>query len=143
MKTQNLPPHINFDDNVILFDGVCKLCNGWSRFILKYDINHIFKLASVQSEKGKDILKYLGMPTEHFDTMLYLQGEKVYKKSTAFFNIVRLLPFPISLLSVFRIIPLPIRDWMYDRVALNRYYLFGMYEQCVLPEEKHRNRFLE
>ncbi|AXI02946.1 thiol-disulfide oxidoreductase DCC family protein [Aquirhabdus parva] len=136
------PPHMKANDKVILYDGVCKLCNAWSIFIIKYDRAHAFKLASVQSPEGQALLKYFNMPTTHFDTMLYIENNTAYSKSTAFLNIVRLLPTPFNLLKVLRFIPTPLRDWCYDRVALNRYRLFGKYDQCVAPSPEHQQRFL-
>lgn len=128
----NLPQLVNKDDKVILFDAVCVLCTGWARFILKFDRECIFKVASVQSKEGQAILKHLGMPTTTFDTMLYIEGDKVYKKSTAVLNIARLLPYPFRILSVFRIVPIYLRDWIYARIALNRYFIFGKRAQCTV-----------
>ncbi len=118
------------------------ICNAWSIFIIKYDQAHIFKLASVQSPEGQALLKYFNMPTTHFDTMLFIENNTAYSKSTAFLNIVRLLPPHFSFLKVLRFIPVSLRDWCYDRVALNRYRLFGKYDQCLVPPPKHRQRFL-
>lgn len=80
----NLPPNIKENDQVILFDGVCKLCNVWSNFIIKHDTKHKFKLCSVQFPEGQKILKYFNLPTEYFDTMLYVEGVRFYQKSDAF-----------------------------------------------------------
>ena len=135
-------PYITAEDNLILFDGVCKLCHGWSRFIIKYGRNHVFKLTTVQSKQGQAILEYLDMPTSHFDTMLYIENNKAYEKSTAFLRVVKKLPYPFKLLQVFYLIPRFIRDWFYDRIALNRYRLFGKYSECLLPSADHNNRFL-
>jgi len=129
-------------DKVILFDGVCKLCNAWSNFILKYDTQHVFKLASVQSDAGQAILRHYGYPLDHFDTMLLVDQGVAHAKSTAFLNIVRQLPLPFKLLTIGRFIPRPIRDWLYDRVAQNRYRIFGRYYQCVMPSPAHAGRFL-
>lgn len=129
-------------DKVILFDGVCKLCNAWSNFILKYDTQHVFKLASVQSDAGQAILRHYGYPLDHFDTMLLVDQGVAYAKSTAFLNIVRQLPLPFKLLAIGRFIPRPIRDWLYDCIAQNRYRIFGRYDQCVMPSPAHAGRFL-
>ena len=74
MPVVKYPPYITENDCVILFDGVCKLCNAWSQFIIKYDTQQLFKLCSVQSPEGQSILKHFNMPTDHFDTMLYVEG---------------------------------------------------------------------
>ncbi len=138
-----MPPHMKTDDKVILFDGVCKLCHLWTRFIIQYDTQYVFKLATVQSDEGQAILKHFNMPTDRFDTMLLVDGESAYDKSTAFLNVVRLLPHPFKVVSVFRVIPRVIRDWLYDRIALNRYKIFGKYDQCMMPSASdHEKRFL-
>ena len=137
-----IPPHMRAEDKVILFDGVCRLCNAWSRFIIRFDRENVFKLASVQSPQGQAILQHFGLPTDYFETMLFVEGNMAYAKSTAFLNIVRLLPWPFNWLSAFRVVPKPIRDWCYDRIALNRYALFGRYDSCLLPTPDHDQRFL-
>ncbi len=142
MPQKNLPPCLDKNVNVILFDGVCKLCNGWAKFIIRYDKKQIFKLTSVQSQQGQAILRYFDMPTDEFNTMLLVSNNKSYEKSTAFFKVVKQLPMVFRMLIIFIIIPRPIRDWMYDRIALNRYKLFGKYDQCLLPIPDHENRFL-
>jgi predicted DCC family thiol-disulfide oxidoreductase YuxK len=141
-KTETLPPLVGPDDKLILFDGVCKLCNAWSNFIIKYDIDHQFKLASVQSTEGQAILKHFGYPTDFYDTMLVVEGNQSFEKSEAFFAVMRKLRFPWRLIMIFKILPLAIRDWLYLRVALNRYKLFGKYDYCTLPSADHEYRFL-
>jgi predicted DCC family thiol-disulfide oxidoreductase YuxK len=138
----SFPPFVNAGDQIILFDAVCKLCNRWSRFIIRFDKKHQFKLCSVQSEQGQAILQWFGYPLDEFETMLLIQGGQAITKSNAFFAIVKQLPFPWPLLTVFKILPQPLRDWCYDRIALNRYKLFGKYESCVLATADHERRFL-
>lgn len=135
-------PYIKNDDKIIMFDGECKLCNIWCKLVIKYDENHMFKLVPMQSEKGQAILIHLQQPTEYFETMLFIENNNIYHKSTAFLKIVRLLSFPINFLSVFKILPTFLRDFIYDHIARNRYKLFGKYEQCILPGEDHKNRYL-
>jgi predicted DCC family thiol-disulfide oxidoreductase YuxK len=137
-----LPPNISSTDKVILFDGVCKLCNAWSNFIIQHDHQHVYKLCSVQSDEGQKILKHFGLPTDVFDSMLYVEGDAVYKQSDAFFNVVTQLGFPWKVVCIFRIIPKPLRNWLYDRIALNRYRLFGKYDACLLPTADHEARYL-
>ena len=140
-KTES-PPYMTASDKVILFDGVCRLCNAWSQFIIKYDHNHLFKLASVQSEAGQSILTFLNMPTDHFDTMVYIESGKAYTRSDALIKITSQLDAPWRYFSIFRRLPIPLRDRLYDRIALNRYFLFGRYKQCLLPDPDHDQRFL-
>ena len=142
MASTDYPPNISANDRVILFDGVCKLCNFWSQFIIKYDVQHRFKLCSVQSPEGKKILAHFGMPTDYFETMLYVEGNQCFEKSDAFLKVMVQLKLPFRLFTIFELIPKSIRDWFYDRIALNRYALFGKYDRCILPEPDHQQRFL-
>ncbi len=143
MNEAKLPPYVKASDNIILFDGVCKLCNAWSNFIIKHDRKRKFILCSVQSEQGQEILRYFGFPTEYYDTMLYVEGNQCFKQSGAFLRIVAKLDYPWKAASVFKLIPKAARDWLYDRIALNRYRLFGKYDYCSLPTADHEARFLD
>jgi predicted DCC family thiol-disulfide oxidoreductase YuxK len=138
----DLPPNINATDKIILFDGVCKLCNAWSNFIIQHDHKHAFKLCSVQSDEGQKILKHFGLSTDVYESMLVVEGDAVYKQSDAFFQVVSKLGYPWKLACVFQMIPKPLRNWLYDRIALNRYRLFGKYDVCLLPTADHEDRYL-
>lgn len=137
-----LPPHIRPNDRVVLFDGVCKLCRGWCRFLIRHDPQVKIKLCSVQSAEGQDILSWLGLPADAFTTMLYLQGNRLYCKSDAFLEIVCQLPRPWCYLRYLDVVPKGLRDWCYDRIALNRYRIFGRYQQCRLPSAEENAHFL-
>ena len=138
----NTAPGVSAQDRVVLFDGVCKLCNAWSRFLIRFDRGRRFTLASVQSPEGLAILRWYGLPTESYDTMLLVEGPRLYTRSTAFIRVMAQLPFPWPLVAVVWIIPPFIRNWLYDRIALNRYRLFGRFEACVLAPPDHAARFL-
>jgi len=136
------PPYMGENDQVILFDGVCKLCNAWSNFIIRHDKSHEFKLSSVQSKEGKEILRYFNYPTDTYGTMLVVYGSRCLKKSDAFFYVMRILGFPWRLILFFQVIPRRLRNWLYDRIALNRYKLFGKYDYCSLPTPDHEKRYI-
>jgi predicted DCC family thiol-disulfide oxidoreductase YuxK len=142
MNSTNLPPNVSATDQVILFDGVCKLCNAWSNFIIKHDHQHVFKLCSVQSREGQKILKHFGLPTDVYESMLYVEGDKFYTQSDAFFQVIGKLGYPWKVVCLFWLIPKPMRNWLYDRIALNRYRLFGKYDVCLLPTADHKARYL-
>ncbi|WP_236171842.1 thiol-disulfide oxidoreductase DCC family protein [Pseudomonas pseudonitroreducens] len=137
-----LPPNMQPDDKVVLFDGTCRLCNGWSRFLLQHDRKQRVKLCSVQSAEGQAILDWFGLPTEYFDTMLYVDGREGFERSDAFLRVIGQLPAPWNWLRVLWLIPRPLRDWCYDRIALNRYRLFGREDVCLVPSPQYRGRFL-
>ena len=140
---KTIPPYMGEEDKVILFDGVCKLCNAWSKFITRFDKHKTFKLASVQSSQGQEILKHFNMPTDSFETMLYIEGNNPFMKSNAFLEIMLTLGWPWKIFYINKMLPRPLRDWLYDRIALNRYTIFGKYDSCLLPAAEHEHRFLK
>ncbi len=129
-------------DRVILFDDVCRLCNGWAKWIIKVDKDYQFKLCSVQSETGQAILTHLTYPTDSFDTMIVIGDGQVYEKSDAFFSIMKTLGAPYNLLTIGKIIPGYIRNWLYDRIALNRYQWFGRLDTCSIDLLLDEKRFI-
>lgn len=136
-------PGIDDGDNVVLFDAVCKLCSGWSRFLIRHDARHAFKLATVQSEEGKAILRWCGLPTDEYDTLVLVEGNRFYVRSAAVIRVLARLPLPWKLGALVWVIPRPLRDWAYDKVARNRYALFGKYDSCMVPTPDHHARFLK
>jgi len=128
---------------VVLFDGTCKLCNGWAKFIIRHDRAHRIKLATVQSAEGQALLEWAGLPQHEFSTIVLIADNQSYVRSDAMFRIFARLPAPWRWLRFARIIPGPFRDWMYDKIALNRYRLFGQYDACHMPPPDHRDRFLK
>jgi len=140
--TQHLPPKVEQSDQVVLFDGQCKLCTGWSRFLIRFDKRRKFKLCAVQSEEGQAILAWFDLPTDDFTTMLLVQGDKALTKTDAFIAVIGQLPFPWKVVRVVKLIPKRIRDWIYDRIASRRHTIFGKYDSCVLPTPDDEDRFL-
>jgi predicted DCC family thiol-disulfide oxidoreductase YuxK len=136
------PPLLRPGESVALFDGTCKLCNGWAKFIIHYDRRLNIKLATVQSAQGQQLLKWAGLPQDEFKTIVFITGDRFYVRSDAMFRILARLPPPWRWLCLARVIPGPLRDWMYDKIALNRYRLFGRYDTCRLPEADDKGRFL-
>lgn len=139
---EDLAPYLQEGDRVVLFDGVCRLCSAWARFLLRFDRECRFKLATVQSEEGQAILSFFGLPLDQYETMLLVEGNQVFGKSDGLLRIIKQLPFPWPILGCFRLIPRPVRDWVYDRVARNRYRLFGKRDVCVVPDKADEQRFL-
>jgi predicted DCC family thiol-disulfide oxidoreductase YuxK len=138
----SLPAGFARRDRTLLFDGVCNLCNGWVRFVIARDPAARLRLAAVQSPAGQAILAACGLSTEDFDTMVFVEDGKAYLKSAAFLRAVRYLSFPWPWLAAGLAVPRPLRDWLYDRVASNRYRLFGRQESCMMPTPEIRSRFL-
>ncbi|MCL4693694.1 MAG: thiol-disulfide oxidoreductase DCC family protein [Candidatus Hydrogenedentes bacterium] len=128
---------------VLLFDGVCNLCNKAVQFIIKRDKDALFRFASLQSDAGQALLNQHDLPTEDFDTMVYLEGDSVYTRSTAGLRIARRLGGLWPLLYAFIVIPRPIRDAVYGVIVRNRYRWFGKRDDCMVPTPDLRARFLE
>ncbi|MGX5202507.1 thiol-disulfide oxidoreductase DCC family protein [Aliikangiella sp. IMCC44632] len=142
MQTKLLPPHIGATDKVVLFDGVCKVCTAWSKFLIKYDKQQLFKFCSVQSTEGKAVLTHFGLSPRAYETMLYVEGALCLQKSNAFLAVMMKLGYPWKFAGVFYLIPKRLRDWCYDRIALNRYKIFGQHDECLLPTPEHKARFI-
>ncbi|QLG50806.1 thiol-disulfide oxidoreductase DCC family protein [Natrinema halophilum] len=124
------------DDNpVILFDGVCNLCNGFVQFILPRDTDGIFRFASLQSDVGTELLAEHGLPTDELESIVLIEGDDHYVKSDAVIRIARLLGGVYTLMGPFRYVPRAIRDRAYDFVAARRYRWFGKKEQCAMPPQ--------
>jgi predicted DCC family thiol-disulfide oxidoreductase YuxK len=127
---------------ILLFDGVCNLCNASVQWVLKRDKKGVFKFAALQSETGQAFLKKFGFSSENFDTVVLVDGERIFTRSDAPLEIVRRLGGFWSLLLVFKIIPRPVRNAVYDWVARNRYRWFGRKEECMLPRPEWKERFV-
>jgi predicted DCC family thiol-disulfide oxidoreductase YuxK len=129
------------EQSIILFDGVCNLCNSSVNTIIDLDTKKRFRFSSLQSDKGIDILKRHQINATP-ETIILVQDGRVFQKSGAVLRICRSLIFPMPLLFIFIIIPAIIRDGVYDIVAANRYRWFGKKDQCRLPTPELKERFL-
>ncbi|NBI27500.1 thiol-disulfide oxidoreductase DCC family protein [Chengkuizengella marina] len=128
--------------SILLFDGVCNLCNGVVQFILPRVRGNI-KFASLQSNIGQKLLKQYNLNTKEISTIVLIQGNKTYTKSSAALRLCLLLKNLWPILFAFIIIPKSIRDVVYDWIAKNRYRWFGKSEQCLIPSKENREKFLE
>ena len=119
---------------VILFDGVCKLCNRSVNFILRIDRQGRLKLAALQSDYGRKVLERHGRKSGPLDSMMLLEGERLTTKSTAVIRISKYLGGAWPLCMIMLIIPRFIRNFLYAIIAKNRYQWFGRYDTCPLPD---------
>ena len=126
---------------VVLFDGVCKLCNGSVNFIVERDPKGRLKLASLQSNYGRAVLKEHGKNPDAMDSMMLLEGQRLTVKSTAVIRILKYLGGAWPLCMIALIVPRFIRDFIYDIIAKNRYKWFGKYDTCRLPDPELEDRF--
>lgn len=129
--------------SIVLFDGVCNLCNGLVQFIIKNDPKGKFRFASLQSEAGQLLLKNLGLKTDDFDTFVLVRGDQYFVRSTAALRVLNELGGMWKLFSVFWIFPAPLRDFFYNVIANSRYKLFGRRESCMVSTAELKQRFLD
>jgi len=129
-------------ESVVLFDGVCNLCNGIVNFLIDADSCRRLKFASLQSEVGQQILTQFGMDTADFDTFVFYSKGRIYTRSRAALEVVRQLGGPWQLAYVAVIIPPLLRDVIYRWVSANRYRWFGKRDACRMPTPELRSRFL-
>ena len=133
----------NIPHPVILFDGVCNLCNASVQYVIKHDKKKLFRFASLQSSFGESVLKQYDLPVNTFNSFILLSDNKIYTRSTAALLVAKKLSGLIKLFYGFIIIPKFIRDFVYDVIAKNRYKWFGIKQTCMVPTPEQRNRFLE
>ena len=131
------------DKKIILFDGLCNLCDSAVQFIIKHDKKDVFRFISLQSDLGKKITNYLGINTTNLDSIiLYQPGYAYYYKSEAVFEIAKELGGIYSLSTIFSILPSSITDSIYDYIAENRYKWYGKKESCMIPTPSLKSKFL-
>ncbi len=126
---------------VILFDGICNLCNASVQYVIKHDKKKLFRFASLQSSFGESVLKQYNLPVNTFNSFILLSDNKIYTRSTAALLVAKKLSGLIKLLYAFIIIPRFIRDAVYDIIAKNRYKWFGKKEACWVPTPELKSLF--
>ena len=129
---------------IILFDGVCNLCNTSVQYVIKHDKKDLFRFVALQSETGQRILKHIGISTSNIDSIvLYEPGIAYYYKSNAALEIAKNLRGIFTYGTIFKIIPTSLRDSIYDYVAKNRYKWYGKHDSCMIPTKELKAKFLE
>jgi predicted DCC family thiol-disulfide oxidoreductase YuxK len=137
----------DIDRPVLLFDGVCNLCHGTIRAIVKLDAEGEILFAPLQSDVGTELLDRLGMDADYFDSVVLVERDAdewtAYTKSTAVLRTCRYLDGPVPLLYPLVYVPERVRDVAYDLVAKYRYRIFGKKDACTVPDPAIRRRFVE
>ena len=126
---------------IVFFDGVCNLCQGSVRYLIKHDKKRVLKFASLQGNYAKDFV--IETEIQSMQSILFFDGKMLYKKSTAVLKLSRFLGGRHQVLLLGYILPRFVRDWLYNIVAKNRYRWFGKKDQCMLPFKGFENRFLD
>jgi predicted DCC family thiol-disulfide oxidoreductase YuxK len=139
-STVHRPP--STDKPVLLFDGVCNLCNSSVQWVIEHDPRAQFRFASLQSEAGQALLRQHQLPTDELNTVVLVDAGRAYTRSDVPLQIVGKLGGAWPLLTVFRIVQRPLRNAVYDWIARNRYRWFGKKEACWLPTPDLKARFL-
>ena len=129
---------------IIVFDGLCNLCDSAVQFVVKHDDRDIFRFVPIQSSLGQEIIKHIGIHDKNIDSViLYEPGKAYFYKSDAALEIAKSLGGIFHFGTIFRIIPVGIRNMLYDFIARNRYRWYGKKEFCLLPTPALRAKFLE
>ncbi len=130
-------------NRVVLFDGVCNLCNLSVQFIIKRDSKNLFSFAALQSHVGQTQLRRYNIPVALLESIILIKNEKYYHRSDAVLEIARDLGGLWPVCYGFKVIPRFIRDGVYNLIAKNRYKIFGRQDQCMIPTPALKARFLD
>jgi predicted DCC family thiol-disulfide oxidoreductase YuxK len=130
------------DGPLVLYDGTCGLCDRSVQLILRHDRRARFRFAALQSDLGRALLARHGLAVDALDTVVLVEDGRAYVKSAAALRIARGMDAPWPALRALGVIPRPVRDFLYDRVAKSRYRIFGRVDACMLPPPEVRARFL-
>jgi predicted DCC family thiol-disulfide oxidoreductase YuxK len=129
---------------IILFDGVCNLCDSAVQFVIKHDKKDDFRFVALQSDLGQEIIKHIGIDTKNIDSIiLYQPGIAYYYKSEAVLEIAKGLGGFFNLATLFSIFPTSFNNRIYDYIAKNRYKWYGKKESCIIPTKELQAKFLE
>lgn len=131
-----------FEHPILLFDGVCNLCNTFVQFVIQRDPEAVFRFAPLQSEIGRELSERAGLPLDELNTVVLYDRGRFYTHSDVALQVVRRLPGLWPLLYGFTILPKFFRDAVYNWVARNRYRWFGKRESCMMPTPDLKRRFL-
>lgn len=127
---------------VILFDGVCNLCNASVNFVIDRDPDAVFRFGALQSVEGKKLLRDAGVNDTWLDSIVLIDHGHLYTASDAALRIASRMPFPWPAMRIFRIVPRKIRDAVYNWIARNRYRWFGKQDACRIPTPELKARFI-
>lgn len=136
-----LPPDLG-DRPLIVFDGVCVLCTGFARAVVRLDRAERFRFATAQSPLGEALFRHFELPTDVYQTNLVIIDGVGYTRIDSLIATMRELGRPWRAAVVLKLLPAAVRDWLYTRIARNRYALFGKRESCEIPSPALRSRLI-
>jgi predicted DCC family thiol-disulfide oxidoreductase YuxK len=140
-RANDAPPPLP-DEPLIVFDGVCVLCSRFARFVIEHDTDGVFRFTTAQGELGQALFRHYGLSTTEFETNIVIADRQAWGELDAFAQVMARLPQPWRWLRLVRWIPEPLSGWLYRRIALNRYRLFGKTDTCMVPPADWRDRFI-
>lgn len=135
-------PEFPDDRPVIIFDGFCVFCSGWARFVLRFDRAARFRLLPAQTPLGQALYVHYGLNPGNYETNILIEDGVAWFKSEGSLRMAKGLGFPWSLATIFRMLPLSLRDALYEFIARNRFRLMGHRETCFRMLEIYKDRFL-
>lgn len=127
---------------LIVFDGVCVFCSGFVHLVMRLDHDKRFRFATAQSPLGEALFRAHGLPTDIYETNLAIVDGVAFTRMESFVAVMATLGWPWRAAKVLLLLPRPLRNWLYDRVARNRYRLFGRKESCSIPSAELRQRLI-
>ncbi|MFM1814150.1 MAG: hypothetical protein RLZ98_845 [Pseudomonadota bacterium] len=142
-RTDPQVPDFPDADPLIVFDGHCLLCSRFAQFVARCDKDQHYRFASAQSPLGQALFHHYGLDTRDFETNLLIADGRPHGKLDAFIRIVSPLRRPFGMLRALRLLPAPVSNWIYDRIARNRYRLFGTTGSCHQPSDQLRSRIID
>mgnify|MGYP000035306474 FL=1 len=133
----------NDENPIIVFDGECALCSAFIQFVIRHDQQEEFQFTAGQSNLGQALFLHYELDNVNFETNLLISKGRAYAKMSAFSQTTSLLPYPAKFLSLAKLIPSPLDNWLYDVIAKNRYRLFGQADSCLLPDSNIKKRLIK
>ena len=134
---------ISKEHPILLFDGVCNLCNGFVQYAIERDPKGLFRFAALQSNEGKMVLEHIHLSPEDLSTAILIEEEKIYTQSDVGLRMIKKMNVWYRFLYFLIILPKPFRDFFYRIIANNRYKWFGEKESCMIPTPELQSRFLK
>lgn len=136
------PPEFESRRPLIVFDGICVLCSGFVRMVVKLDRKGRFHFATAQSPFGEMLFQKYGLRTDRYETNLVIVDGAAFTRLDSFVAVMAELGWPWRAARILLLLPRPLRDWLYDRIAKNRYALFGKKDNCEIPSAEVRARLI-
>ena len=128
---------------IVIYDGVCNLCNFTVRFLIKLDHKHRLHFAHLQSNTSTNILEKNNIDSGNINSVAFAAEGRVFLKSEAIFEILRVIGFPWNIFLFLKVFPIKFLDNVYDIVAANRYKWFGKNDYCLIPTAQLQKRFID